>query len=252
MLASLDQPLIGSGGVNTARSTARRWWLPLTTLILGAAIAIAVGTIVDDDDDSGDSGGEQKRGLLLVESAQRGQLNGGRTGQLILTGVSGESIGFTDRPERKAYLLHTLNLNQAWPKLGFNSSPPNAALVGVQGGRRHVVVVQLGPPTVQLARQRFTYPFRIVSEAPGGTLDAIARSAESVPSSGLNLTDVSLFIDPTDPIFQAYLEILQAEQAEQQNAQIQANAINQNAEAQNQLNQEEGGINFNLPTTPDD
>ena len=239
--------------MNAAGFTVWRWWLPLTTLILGAAIAIVVGVLVDDDDDSRDSGGPHKPGLLLVESAERGHLDGGRTGQLILTGVSGDSIGFTDRPKRKAYLLHTLNLNRAWPKLGFNSSPPNAALAGVQGGRRHVVIVQLGPPTVQLSRQRFTYPFRIVSDAPGGRLDAIARSAESVPSSGLHLTDVSLFIDPTDPIIQAYLEILQAERAAEENAQSQANAINQNAEAQDQLNQESGGINFApLPTTPDE
>ena len=117
---------------------------------------------------------------------------GGADYLLTLEGHAGNTIYFSDRPER---IFGTAPTQQFLDGLGFApSNPPNAALVTNDAdGNEDILVVELLNPTYDADNGAITYGVNLLSDYEGG-LDFVAnrqRDEDLAPTFG----EASLFID---------------------------------------------------------
>lgn len=114
---------------------------------------------------------------------------------LTLHGHTGETIGFSDRPERNFGELPTPKF---FTGLGFlPNNPPNAALVvDTPEQQGAVVLVELLDPQYDPSSQTLTYGANLLHQYPnakGDVLEPLVAKAQSTPPA--SFTNVSLFID---------------------------------------------------------
>jgi hypothetical protein len=116
---------------------------------------------------------------LYVQDAPTGSVVGDR---LILLNPDPQTIYFSDRPDRITGRMTNAEFVSQWDDgpNSFAEDPPNGSVVFVNNGQENVVVLELFDPV--LTPTQLSYRIRILQ----GTLPAA-------------LTDVALFIDPTQP-----------------------------------------------------
>jgi hypothetical protein len=111
---------------------------------------------------------------------------------LTLSGVSGESIYFSDRPVRDA---GRAPMQPFLDGLGFDpNNPPNAALVVVTAdGSEQTLVIELFGPNYDASSKTLTYDASIVPGYTGsGLAPFVSRQTAALPQS---FDDATLFID---------------------------------------------------------
>lgn len=117
-------------------------------------------------------------------------------GTITLTGVSRETLGFTDRPVRDAVSFATDQLPTAWPEL-FADSDPNAVLVTRDDdGTRHSYVLELSSPTVDGDSITFQVA-AIEGKDHSSQLPGMKTVPAAVPPTAFG--EASLFIDSVTP-----------------------------------------------------
>jgi hypothetical protein len=172
----------------------------LATSAATAATAIA-GRSVIAQDATPEAGGD-KQSFLFVQLAEDGvwKAKPDEPGvyTLTLAGASGQTLFFSDRPER---IVGTVPTEQFFDGLGFTpQNPPNAALVvKTPDGERDVLVVELFNPVYseafgETAGVQVTYEARVLEGYTGEGLATWSKEQQDdlLPEK---FTDVSLFID---------------------------------------------------------
>jgi hypothetical protein len=179
----------------------------LPTLALIVAMFLAEPT-------SAHEGAAQARSSQSVESlfvvaGQEGSSRRvpGRRGHFeLVVGRAGRVASFTDRPARHAGSFSLSGFVRAWKRLGFESDPPNAALVVADApAKRDVVIVELRRP--RLARGGgIAFAARVErGSRPRGLAGFVRRADVRVPQ---RFGRVSLFIDPGGaPTVQVVIQI---------------------------------------------
>lgn len=96
---------------------------------------------------------------LIVQNADSMSYDGK---SLTLTGVTPQTIMFTDRPQRMAGDISTKQFIDDWTagKDSFESDPPNASLSVLVGDKEETVVVELTNP--QLSPGTLTYDVKVL------------------------------------------------------------------------------------------
>jgi hypothetical protein len=137
-------------------------------------------------------------GLLFVQAAPHGTfVTAGGTDNFTLTlrDSAAQVIWFSDRPERHYGHLAIEKFIGAWKSFGFAKDPPNAALTLLRGDdKEDTVIVKLGQPRYDAARDTLTFPAHRLLHANGRLADFEADNDGGVPES---FADASLFIDDT-------------------------------------------------------
>jgi hypothetical protein len=112
---------------------------------------------------------------------------------LTLTGHAGETIAFSDRPQRNFGEVKTTNF---FKTMGFTpANPPNAALVADTPDQDDdVLLVELLNPNYDAGKQTLTYEANILSGYQGEMLKPIA-SKQKDQQLAASFTTASLFID---------------------------------------------------------
>lgn len=133
-------------------------------------------------------------------------IGGGAPYLLTLEGHTGNTIYFSDRPER---IFGEAPTEQFLAGLGFQpDNPPNAALVtNDANGNEDILVVELLSPSYDAGAGSVTYGANILSDYEGG-LNFVAsrqRDEDLAPSFG----EASLFIDDCPDITNCYNDKLQ-------------------------------------------
>jgi hypothetical protein len=125
---------------------------------------------------------------LMSIDALSGELidNGDQGWILELRGIDSHVTAFTDRPDRRTWLVPTYEIVASWDTL-FGGSAPNAVLSehGTDGARQ--VVVELGSPTTGEATLRYGVTILEVTDG--------SRSGLQPPS---RFGPATLFIDDTN------------------------------------------------------
>ena len=122
---------------------------------------------------------------------------------LVLRGHSGQTIAFSDRPQRRVGEVETPRFLDT---LGFTpANPPNAALVvDAAHGGDDVLVVELMNPAYDAATQTLIYEAEVLQQYRGEGLEAVAvrpRDGQIAPEFG----SASLFIDDCPDLTTCYL-----------------------------------------------
>ena len=139
--------------------------------------------------------------LLFVQTGGATTLTPG-TGDihtLTMTGVTAQTLYFSDRPNRVTGAMPTGTLVEAWAD-AFAGDPPNATLIGhseVGGDTEEAVVIELLEPDYDAASATLTYQVRLLGA------EAIAdRTFEQEPLTVLDgpreYAEAHLFIDDFD------------------------------------------------------
>ena len=202
-----------------ARSSTRRAALGSAGAALGA---LAVGRVAAQDATpvavpEASPVAADEVALLFVQTGGATTLTPGTSGihTLTITGVTAQTLYFSDRPNRIAGAMPTARLTDQWAA-NFADSPPNATLIGhpeAGGETEEAVVVELLEPIYDPATATLTYQVRILD------VEEIAdRTFEQEPLTVLDAprqyAEAHLFIDDffDDPcaacIFTAFLLIL--------------------------------------------
>jgi hypothetical protein len=115
---------------------------------------------------------------------------------LTITGVTAQTLYFTDRPSRIAGAIPTTTFIDQWPE-AFGDSPPNGTLIGhpeTGGDTEEAVVVELMSPAYDAASSTLTYQVRILDVE-----EIVNRTFEQEPLTVLDAprqyTEAHLFID---------------------------------------------------------
>ena len=116
--------------------------------------------------------------------------------RLTLQGHHGETIAFSDRPERRFGEVQTSRFLQV---MGFTPvDPPNAALVtDLEGQADAVVLLELTAATYDSGTQTLTYEANLLHEYPnrhGSGLASLANATQTTTSAA-SFSTASLFID---------------------------------------------------------
>jgi hypothetical protein len=110
---------------------------------------------------------------------------------LSLAGGTGQTVFFTDRPERLAGALAT---DAFLDERAFdNTDPPNAALVAEVGDGQTVVVVELLDPALDASTMTVTYKAQPVTGDLSDAMATFQQIASDIPIGTLG--PVSVFID---------------------------------------------------------
>jgi len=117
-------------------------------------------------------------------------------GTMTLTGISVDTVGFTDRPVRDAVTFATDKLPTAWTQM-FSDSDPNAVLV-TRGsdGTRHTYVLELSSPTVDGTSLTFQVAAIQGKDHSSQLPDMRVLDAAMPPGS---FAEATLFIDSVTP-----------------------------------------------------
>lgn len=118
---------------------------------------------------------------------------------LTMTGVTAQTLYFSDRPNRVTGAMPTGTLVEAWAD-AFAGDPPNATLIGhseIGGDTEEAVVIELLEPAYDAASATLTYQVRLLGA------EAIAdRTFEQEPLTVLDgprqYAEAHLFIDDFD------------------------------------------------------
>jgi len=137
-------------------------------------------------------------GLLFVQAAPHGTFvsaGGADDFTLTLRDSAPQVIWFSDRPERHEGQLAIERFVGAWKSFGFAEDPPNAALTLLRGDdKEDTVIVKLGQPRYDAARDTLSFPAHRILHANGRLADFEADNDGAVPE---RFADASLFIDDT-------------------------------------------------------
>jgi hypothetical protein len=137
-------------------------------------------------------------GLLFVQAAPHGTFmtaGGEDNFTLTLRDSAAQVIWFSDRPERHYGHVPIEKFVGAWKEFGFAKDPPNAALTLLRGDdKEDTVIVKLGQPRYDAARDTLSFPAHRLVHAPGRLADFESDNDGSVPE---RFADASLFIDDT-------------------------------------------------------
>jgi hypothetical protein len=135
--------------------------------------------------------------LLYSQTAAGGRLEpaaGDGAYTLVLTGVDGHTIQFSDRPTRSATVIALADFVAHWAAL-FGDDPPNAALVEHdRAGDADTVVVTVSRPIYDRASDELRFDAHLLADehAPGRLAGVIHRTHSQPPAS---FGAASLFID---------------------------------------------------------
>lgn len=128
--------------------------------------------------------------------------NGGTDYLLTLAGHTGETIYFSDRPER---IFGEVPTPQFLDGLGFTpANPPNAALVAQTDEGEDVLVIELVEPVIDEPAGTLTYGANVLTGYTGQGL-AHAVSLQQDLTFAEEFTNASLFIDDCPDIVNCYL-----------------------------------------------
>ena len=140
--------------------------------------------------------------LLFVQTGGATTLTPG-TGDihtLTITGVTAQTLYFSDRPSRITGAMPTATFVGTWAE-AFGDNPPNATLIGhpeAGGDTEEAVVVELLEPVYDAASATLTYQVR----HPGGWTRSTNRIFEQEPLTVLDAprqyAEAHLFIDDFD------------------------------------------------------
>lgn len=120
---------------------------------------------------------------------------------LTLTGHTGETIAFSDRPARQFGEVKT---TQFFQSMGFTAvNPPNAALVADSPQQQDdVLLLELMHPAFDAATQTLTYEANILQQYTGEVLKPLAAKQQD-QTIAAQFDSASLFIDdcPNEDVF---------------------------------------------------
>jgi hypothetical protein len=142
--------------------------------------------------------------LLFVQTGGATTLTPGTDGihTLAITGVTAQTLYFSDRPNRVTGAMPTTTFVGAWAD-AFAGDPPNATLIGhpeAGGDTEEAVVVELLEATYDAATATLTYQVRILAVD-----EIVNRTFEQEPLTVLDAprqyAEAHLFIDDDDCIY---------------------------------------------------
>lgn len=111
---------------------------------------------------------------------------------LALTGASGQTVYFSDRPDR---VVGTVPMQQFLDNIGFTpDNPPNAALVTNANDQEDVLVIELYNPSYDAEADTLSYDARVLEEYVGEGLQFAVNRQQDVELSE-SFGHASLFID---------------------------------------------------------
>jgi hypothetical protein len=146
---------------------------------------------------SGTPGAVEAVEFLFVQTAASGTLTpSGQGYTLTFRHDTGQTIYFSDRPERLTGLMPTAELVAQWPF--EDESPPNAALAisSAEDASATVFIGVLTDPAWDAAAATLSYSFSMLSD------DIPAGSPTPVPTS---FDSATLFIDASGPMQRAII-----------------------------------------------
>jgi hypothetical protein len=143
-----------------------------------------------------DSSGSTTPTYLFVQQASGGTMAPTGTGEweLTLTGVSPQTVFFTDRPARQAGVLATARFLEL-DGMFTGDDPPNAAVVLAEpaSAEEDAVIVELREPVYDAAAGTLRYTVTVLGEGDAEELAAWSDRADaSLPET---FGHVALFID---------------------------------------------------------
>lgn len=182
------------------------------------AVAVSVHTqplsAQDATPDASPDAGPALPAFLFVQLAESGtwEPKPGEDGvyRLTMRGAGGQTLYFSDRPDR---IVGTMDTDRFLDALGFTPvNPPNAAVVvQTPEGERDVLVVELFNPVYSRSfgdsgEEWLTYEARVLNAYQGEGLEAWAPQADDdqLPQE---FTNVSLFIDDCADLSGCYRDI---------------------------------------------
>jgi hypothetical protein len=171
--------------------------LTLAALLINAALVVAV--FVCASAASGEV--SEPPGSLFVVNSASGKLvktpGPSRGLRLVLTDLSSEVTLFTDRPQRVVKRSNPRTLARHWRSLGFESVPPNAALVIANPRRKHrsVLIITLEKPQILQGGRAMAFHAEVLKGSPSEALEGFAQRAGRRVAKHFGKT--SLFIDPS-------------------------------------------------------
>jgi hypothetical protein len=172
----------------TTRRTAALGAAGSVALVPGMRALAQVATPVDGTPEAID-----KIDVLYVQTFASGEISDAGDGSfsLSLAGGTGQTVFFTDRPERMAGALATESFLD---ERAFDSAdPPNAALVTEGSNGQTIAVVELLDPALDTSTMTVTYRAQPVSGDLSAAITSFQELAGDVPTGTLG--PVSLFID---------------------------------------------------------
>lgn len=184
----------------TGSQALRRGWAPVLVGLIGAACAwMASGEPAHGAPGSQRSAGAaaQRLNELFVLTAGTGTLRQlprkGHTFALTLSTRASVAV-FTDRPQRRAGVEPVARLVSGWKMLGFDRSPPNAALELAHGTHPHdVKVFELRSPNYNARTGKLTFQAQDLGDRTSTALTGVLHNAHrDIPARFHNAT---LFID---------------------------------------------------------
>ncbi len=184
------------------RSLDRR--LALAALACLLAILVGVGTSADAAAPSSALPRPSSVSVLYVLGAGSATLRpAGADGRFVLTlrQLDRRAVWFSDRPARRSSAFPSSALALAWRGLGFQSDPPNAALVYTDArGAQRTAIVELSQPRVGGNGETLSFSARLVDprSVKEGDLATHAAVADRHPPRGLR--QPSLFIDDGEAV----------------------------------------------------
>jgi len=168
------------------------------TTALGAAASMALlpgmrALAQDATPASGTPEATSEIEVLYVQSFSSGEIadSGDGSFALSLAGGTGQTVYFTDHPERLAGALATESFLD---ERAFDvANPPNAALVAERAGEQTIVVVELLDPALETSTMTVTYRAQPVTGDLSDAMTSFQEMASDVPVGPLG--PVSVFID---------------------------------------------------------
>jgi hypothetical protein len=138
---------------------------------------------------------EDKVDLLFVQTFSSGSLieNGDDGYTLTLEGSTGQTVYFSDRPER---VVGKITDETFLDSRAFDpSDPPNAAIVAGTGDNEDILVVELTEPALDTTTGTISYTARVLKSQPEGAQLADLAARQTDYSMAESLSQITLFID---------------------------------------------------------
>ena len=177
-----------------ARRLSRRRAVATGGLGLTAALMSRLAPTVQAQSATPVTGGEIE--VLFVQTFGSATVDPGTTSDtftITLTGGTGQTVYFSDRPDR---LAGTLPDAQFLDGRAFDpQDPPNAAIVTMTGEQQDILVVELRDPTIDTASGAVTYTAQVLDGQPEGDVLAGLAARQEDTAIGDALGPTTLFID---------------------------------------------------------
>jgi hypothetical protein len=175
---------------------------------VAAGLGLAANAAAQDATPVPSDSGENAPAFMFVQSFEQGQLEPKQSGggatptagtaeyQLTLSQGLGQTIFFSDRPERVVGTVPTPRFLDA---LGFTpENPPNAALVASTGGENEeILVVELLNPVYDEASRTLTYDVRVLDDLDRVDMQ-FTQDTSTAPKEATSYGPSHLFVDDCD------------------------------------------------------